>query len=190
MLAEKFMGAVSQEDSEADISEYFKSNFNNLTKLESQNSSDFREMEIINRLRHSTSIKNQNHDYEMEAILQTLKIQKAGKLTRENTIEVIPFRTEQSCDSQNLPKEKQPIPLMKKNRSHYTSIQLHKLKTGIVEEDQEIKSDSEHRSAYSQALHDDFELLQNATAMQRFQILIKTQGKKSDTKRNEAESTA
>ena len=89
MLGETLMDAASQEDSEADMSEYFKNNLRSFRKLESQNSIDFSEMDIINRLRYSTSIKvrNQIQDQELEALLAKMKIERAGKLTRENTIE-------------------------------------------------------------------------------------------------------
>ena len=91
-LAEKFVDVASQQDSDGEISEYFRTNFKDLTKRDSLNSlGDFKEMEIIKRLRHATSIKvlNQNQidkDQDLDAIIQKMKDDKAGKLTRENTI--------------------------------------------------------------------------------------------------------
>ena len=61
MLAEKFVEVASQQESEDGMSEYFRHSSKKLSKFDSQPSrSDFKDMEIINRLRYSTSIKEPN----------------------------------------------------------------------------------------------------------------------------------
>ena len=160
-LAEKFVDVASQQDSDGEISEYFRANFKNLTKRDSLNSlSDFKEMEIIKRLRHATSIKvlNQNKsdkDQDLDAIMEKMKDDKAGKLTRENTIMsqrdlMLKQQSEESIDLSK--EEKTPLPPMKKNHSHITNFQLHKLQTGVAKEKEEFGSESDYRSAYSHAL--------------------------------------
>ena len=109
----------------------------------------------------------------------------AGKLTREVSI-MSPMETLHSMhkkNSETLPGNKVNFvpPLIHQKTGEMTACRFHRLQS--TKENEELKdissSDGDYRSALSQALHNDFEFLQNCSNEDRVKILKSHHEKRS-----------